>query len=142
MNVFRHTPWLVTGLAVLVSGCATKRPVLYDNAMLQSVGREAAEKDIEACFAKASAAGLEARKGERVAENTGKSAVVGAAAGGAAGAFSRAESAGTGAAAGAAGAAAGTLVHSLFRSGEPDPTQKRYVEECLREKGYQVIGWK
>ena len=142
MNSFQHSLCLVAGLAVLASGCATRRPVLFDNTKLQSVGREAADKDIDECFARASDAGLEARQGERVVGNTGKAAVVGAAAGGAAGAFSRSESAGTGAAAGAAGAAAGTMVSSMFRSGEPDPTQKRYVEECLREKGYRVIGWK
>ena len=142
MNSLRFPLWLIAGLAVLASGCATQRPVLYDNAQLKSVGREAADKDIEECFARASDAGLETKQGERVAANTGKSAVIGAAAGGAAGAFSRSESAGTGAAAGAAGAAAGSLVSSVFRSGELDPTQKRYVEQCLSEKGYQVIGWK
>ena len=133
---------LMIGLLVVLPACATKRPVLYDNAKLKSVGRAAAEEDIKACLAKAKEAGLEAKQGQRVAKDTARSAAVGAAAGGAAGAFSRGESAGTGAAAGAAGAAAGGAVSSVFRSGEPDPTQKRYVEECLREKGYRVIGWK
>ncbi|MBW2448714.1 MAG: hypothetical protein JRG83_22750, partial [Deltaproteobacteria bacterium] len=50
--------------------------------------------------------------------------------------------AGRGAATGAAGAAAGGLVRGLFRSREPDPVERRFVEQCLRDRGYQPIGWR
>jgi hypothetical protein len=49
---------------------------------------------------------------------------------------------GRGAAAGAAGGAAGGMTRGLFESGEPDPVMKRFVERCLRDKGYEPIGWK
>jgi outer membrane lipoprotein SlyB len=49
--------------------------------------------------------------------------------------------AGRGAAMGAAGGGSAGLLRGLFGSRDPDPVQKRFVEKCLREKGYQVIGW-
>jgi hypothetical protein len=66
--------------------------------------------------------------------------VVGAAGGAAAGAVSGGNlgrAAGTGA---AAGAAIG-VVRGLWDGSEPDPLYKRFVEECLREKGYNPQGW-
>ncbi len=50
--------------------------------------------------------------------------------------------AGRGAAAGAAGGAAGGFMWGLFSAKKVDPVQKNFVEECLRLKGYKVIGWK
>ena len=51
-----------------------------------------------------------------------------------------AEGAAVGAAAGAAGAAAGA-VRGGFDAADPNPTYRRFVERCLRERGYDVIGW-
>jgi len=39
-----------------------------------------------------------------------------------------------------AGAAAGTAVRETLNRKQLDPTQKRYAEACLREKGYRVVG--
>ena len=47
-----------------------------------------------------------------------------------------------GAAAGAAGGGAGGLMRGAWKSGDPDEIERRFVEQCLRDKGYQVIGWK
>ncbi len=129
-------------VAGLISGCAAQRPVLYPNDHLSRVGQAQANADIDECIRLAKQAGLDAGKGKAVARNTARAAAVGGASGAAAGAFSKSESAGSGAAAGAAGAAAGTLISGMFRANELDPATKRYVEECLREKGYKVIGWK
>ena len=38
--------------------------------------------------------------------------------------------------------AAGGLVRGLLRWREPDPVERRFVEQCLRERGYQPIGWR
>ena len=65
---------------------------------------------------------------------------MGGAAGGAAGAVVGRP--GRGAAAGAAGAGAGTLTREVIRSGDPDPIFRSFVEKCLREKGYEPIGWR
>jgi hypothetical protein len=29
----------------------------------------------------------------------------------------------------------------MFSKSEPDPTYRAFVEECLRRKGYDPIGW-
>lgn len=81
----------------------------------------------------------EAKSGERVAKGTATGAAVGGASGAAVGAvFGKV---GKGEAAGALGGAA-ALTSGLIRSGEPNPMFKRFVEKCLREKGYEPIGWK
>lgn len=140
MNNLRH--FFIVSLFVLfiASACATKRPVLYPNEHLNKMGREAADKDIEDCFqlAKAYVGNHGAEK--KVAEQTAVGAAVGAATGAAVGAVGG--DAGRGAASGAAGGAAGGLIFGLFKARDPDPLLKQYMEKCLGEKGYEVIGWK
>jgi hypothetical protein len=34
------------------------------------------------------------------------------------------------------------MMREAWKSGDPDDIERRFVEQCLREKGYQVIGWK
>ena len=46
------------------------------------------------------------------------------------------------AAAGAAGGGAASMTRSMINSGKPDPVFKRFVEQCLRDKGYLPIGWR
>ena len=48
---------------------------------------------------------------------------------------------GRAAGAGAAGGATAGAVGGAFDANEPDPTFKNFVDRCLREKGYEVIGW-
>jgi hypothetical protein len=127
-------------LLTLVAGCADKRPVLYPNATLEYRGKQAAEADIDACIQLAKDHGVQGDKGEKVAKKTGKGAAVGGAVGAAVGAVTG--NLGRGAAAGAAGGAAGGMTRGLFESSEPDPVMKRFVERCLRDKGYEPIGWK
>jgi hypothetical protein len=45
------------------------------------------------------------------------------------------------AAAGAAAGAAVGLIRGGVRASEPSDTLKRYVNRCLRERGYDVVGW-
>jgi hypothetical protein len=42
---------------------------------------------------------------------------------------------------GAAGGGTGGLIRGLYRSRDLDPVQRRFVDKCLQEKGYEVIGW-
>ena len=124
----------------LASGCAQQRPVLYPNPYLKTVGQERAEADVNECVRLATEQGAQGDAGEQVAKDTAEGGAVGGAAGAAVGAvFS---SVGRGAAAGAAGGAAGALTHALFRSSEPDPVFRGFVDRCLREKGYEPIGWR
>lgn len=131
----------LVGLVGLVGpGCATRRPVLYPNAQLQSAGWEAAQGDIDACIQRANDFGVGPGGGRRVARDTAEGAAVGGAAGAAGGAVLG--RAGEGAGAGAAAAGTGSFLRSLFRSRDPDTLHKRFVERCLRDRGYDVLGWR
>ena len=126
--------------ALLLIACATKRPVLYPNSHLYTVGQIAAERDIDQCIQLARDYGADTGQGERVAKNTAGGAAVGGAAGGAAGAVWGRP--GRGAAAGAAGGAAAAMTRSILNSGDPQPVFRGFVEKCLRDKGYVPIGWR
>lgn len=126
--------------AVTCAACAEKRPVVYPNAHLKQVGNETAQRDIDECIRYARESGAEGNKGAEIAKETAGGAAVGGAVGAATGAVLG--SLGRGAAAGAAGGAAGGLVHGAIKSDEPDAVFKSFVDRCLREKGYEPIGWR
>jgi outer membrane lipoprotein SlyB len=131
---------LLVGAVVVSSlACAAKRPVLYPNAQLEAVGTAAAQQDIDDCIKKAAAAGYTSNSGGKVAGSTTVGAATGAAVGAAVGAV--AGRAGTGAAMGAAGGGTGGLIRGIFGSRDLDPVQRRFVDQCLKEKGYEVINW-
>ncbi|MGD8991841.1 MAG: cell envelope biogenesis protein OmpA [Desulfobacterales bacterium] len=125
---------------LLTAGCAKKRPVLYPNPTYKSAGATAAKADIDECIQLAADHGHATDAGKNMAASTGKGAVTGAVVGGAVGAVTGRP--GRGAAAGAAGGGAGGLMRGAWKSGNPDEIERRFVEQCLRDKGYQVIGWK
>jgi hypothetical protein len=122
------------GLILLVMSCAS-RPSLYPNQKLKTVGKEASQKDIDRCIAEADDY-LKSSKGKQVAKSAGAGAAIGAAIGAVGGMFTGNMGRGLvrGGAMGAAGGAAAGAV-------SPDELKKRYVNQCLAEKGYQVIGW-
>ena len=138
---------VMLGLQLAAIGCAAQRPVLYPNAELKRAGASAAEKDIDECMRRAEEyVRSESRAGQAL-ENAGAGAGTGAAVGAAAGAAGGAivGRAGTGAAVGAAGGGAAgatrAVVHEMFRKRDPSPVYKSFVNRCLREKGYDPIGW-
>lgn len=134
----------------LVTGCSASKPILYPNGHVQDVGEVAAEHDIELCQEAAEAAGAEPNAGKagETATRTASGAAMGSAAGAAGGAVAGAirgnpgRGAMTGAAAGAAGGATHGLLRSLFSRRQPSQAYKQYVNRCLRERGYDVVGWK
>jgi uncharacterized protein YcfJ len=144
MYRFSSRAILVSLAAILVviaaAGCATQRPVLYPNAKLKQVGNEAAQHDIDACIQLAKESGVEHSGGEKVARRGVGGAIVGGAVGAGVGAVRG--DIGRSAAAGAAGGAAGGAASGAIHSGEPDSVYKGFVQRCLRERGYDVIGWK
>jgi hypothetical protein len=124
---------LIFILLVLIS-CAS-RPILYPNKKLKMVGKDHSKKDIDQCVSDANKF-LESSKGKQIAKGAGAGAVIGAAMGGVAGVFSGNLGRGMvrgGAIGAAGGGAAGALA--------PDQIKQRYVNQCLTDKGYQVIGW-
>jgi len=130
---------MVLSTLVLLQGCASQHPVLYPNAQYQSVGRSVAEADVKDCIALANSGGADSDRLKEVAEDTAKGAAIGAGTGVVSGAiFGRP---GKGAAAGAAGGGTATLLYGLLESDEPNDLHRRFVERCLRDKGYDPIGW-
>jgi len=131
---------LALSCLLLLVACSQKRPVLYPNYHLQEVGNETAQTEIDECISLAKEYGTSSSSSGKVAKSTAGGGAVGAAGGAATGAVLG--SVGRGAAAGAAGGAAVRCLQRLFRSPEPDPVFRRFVEKCLLEKGYEPIGWK
>lgn len=127
-------------LVVTLLSCSQQRPVLYPNAYLKQVGKLRAEADIDACIQMAADYGAKEDSGAKIAKDTGTGAAVGGAAGAAVGAVTG--NLGRGAAVGAAGGGAAAMTRSAINSGKPDPVFKNFVDQCLREKGYQPVGWR
>lgn len=121
-------------LTLILMGCASK-PQLYPNHKLQKVGKEKADQDIKQCTELADNY-LESGAGKKIAKSAGAGAVVGAAVGGALGLFTGNVGRGLvqgGAVGGVAGGAQGAM--------SPDQIKKNFVNKCLAERGYEVIGW-
>jgi len=121
-------------MALLITSCAS-RPQLYPNTKLKSVGKDAAKKDIDKCIADADEY-LESSKGKNVAKSAGAGAAIGAAIGAVGGLFTGNLGGGLirgGAIGAGGGAAAGAL--------SPDQIKHRFVNQCLADQGYRVLGW-
>lgn len=140
-TVFWTPALLSCALLLLAAACAGPRnPVLYPNAHLQSVGKQAADADIDDCERLARDYGLPSDKSGEVGTRAAKGAAVGGVSAGAWGLIRG--DAGSRAVAGAAAGGAAGATSGALESGDPDPIFKRFVERCLSEKGYSVIGWR
>jgi len=140
----RHGGLSIVGGLLLLTACSTAQPILYPNVHMQSVGKEIAAQDIEACRQLAETAGAEQGSGKtgRVATSTVVGGGAGAAAGAVGGAISG--SVGRGSMIGAATGAVWGLLMGLFRasgSSQPNQAYTNFVNRCLQEKGYEVTGW-
>ena len=133
-------PFILLLAAILCTACATKRPVMYPNDHLGEVGSKAAERDIDECIEFAKESGVESERAEAVAGRTATGSAIGAMTGLAVGAVFG--DSGRSAAAGAVGGGTGGFMSGLFDSRDPDPLLKRFVERCLRERGYEPVGWR
>jgi hypothetical protein len=127
---------LLLPLTLLLAACAGQKPIIY-----QADGSSA---DVEAAIAEcrrlAEEAGARPTTGAATtARRTATGGAIGAATGAVGGAV--AGNAGQGAAIGAATGATATLIRNLLDEPAPNPAYRGYVERCLRDRGYDVIGW-
>jgi OmpA family protein len=130
-------------VAAVLAGCSSRRPVLYPNEALQQAGPDGADRAIGECMELADGY-VKGGAGSGQAGRTAKDAAVGGGVGAAAGAVGGAiwGSPGMGAASGAAAGVTAGVINSLFNgSGGPSATYQNYVNTCLAERGYRVIGW-
>jgi hypothetical protein len=122
-------------------------PTLYPNETYQRVGQAQAEQDIADCEARAQeyvkTGGQGGARAAEAARNTGVGAAVGAASGAVGGAIGGnvGQGAAVGAASGATAGLLGTMFGWMFQRSQPDPVYANFVDKCLRDKGYDPIGW-
>lgn len=135
----RIVPLVMIGL--FCGGCSAPKPVLYPNAHYQQVGRATAEQDIAECGDLAKEAGAKPSHGKtgQIAGGTAAGGAIGSAAGAVGGAI--VGHPGRGAMIGAASGATGGFLRGLFRRSPPSEAYKQFVNRCLRERGYDPVGW-
>lgn len=138
----RRLLWLSV-VTLLLTACSSgpKRPVFYPNAHLQNVGQAQAKRDADRCMALADNYGVSRTKDGQVGRRAAEAGIIGGAASGAWGVIRDKDDVGERAAAGAAAGAVTGATRGAFKSTELSPTFKRFVDRCLRERGYDVIGW-
>ncbi len=128
-------------LGVMLSACSAPKPILYPNAHYQQVGEAESERDIAECSEMAKDAGARPSQGKagQVAGRTAAGGAIGSAAGAVGGAI--VGSPGRGAMVGAASGATAGFLRGLFRRSPPSEAYKQFVNRCLKERGYDPVGW-
>jgi len=137
-------------LFAVLAGCASTgpnspaaKPVLYPNATLTRVGEAQARAEVDGCMARAAQAGLTpVKKTNEVGRRAGEGAATAGVAS-AVGALITGRSSDV-LRAGAAGAAVGGsagAVSGAFQNDKVNPVYRQFVQRCLSEKGFDVIGW-
>lgn len=134
---------LLAGCAATGPGGSSARPVLYPNATLSRVGEAQGRVEADACMGRALQAGLTAdqknneigRRAGEGAATAGVASVVGALITGRGSDVLRAGATGV-AIGGSAGAVSGA-----FHNNKASPVYRQFVQRCLSEKGFDVIGW-
>ena len=135
---------LIILLTLLISTGCTYKPILAPNAKYNEAGKEVADADIDSCMTEADVY-LEQYKADKIKKTAARNAAVGTAIGGITGAIFGKHSlkgAGVGALIGAgAGAVLGAADAATQGKINPDVMKERYVNSCLSQKGYSVLGW-
>jgi Glycine-zipper domain len=135
----RSVPFLV--LLLFLPACGSQRPILYPNQQYRQAGPAGVEQDIEQCSQMANDAGAGTGRGKtgQVAGGTVAGGAIGSAAGAVGGAIVGRP--GRGAMIGAASGATGGFLRGLFRKSSFSDAYKQFVNRCLRERGYDPVGW-
>lgn len=134
---------VLAGCASTGPGSTSAKPVLYPNATLSRVGDAQAQLEVNGCMARASQAGL---RPSQNANEVGRRAGEGAASAGVASAVAAlitgrsSDVLRAGATGAAVGGSAGA-VSGAFHNDKVNPVYRQFVQRCLSEKGFDVIGW-
>ena len=133
----------LTGCAATGPSSPSAKPVLYPNATFTRVGDAQAKAEVDGCMGRAAQAGLTP---DQKSNEVGKRAGEGAATAGVAsavGALITGRSSDilrAGAAGAAIGGSAGA-VSGAFNNDKVNLVYRQFVQRCLQEKGFDVIGW-
>ncbi|MBT8429403.1 MAG: hypothetical protein KJN79_05775 [Gammaproteobacteria bacterium] len=125
----------------LLGACSSgpKRPVFYPNSHIKQVGQYQAQRDTDECMALADSYDVNRTRDGEVGTKAASGALIGGAGAGAWG-IVRGD-AGERALAGAVAGGTVGAVKGGFDSRRISPIFQRFVQQCLRDRGYQVIGW-
>ena len=142
--IFAVSLLFITGCASTGPNSPSAKPVLYPNATLNRVGAVQARVEADSCMSRAGAAGLTPDErsdviGRRAGEGAavaGVASAVGALITGRGGSDALRAGAGGAVVGGSAGAVSGA-----FHNDKPNTTYRHFVQRCLGEKGFEVIGW-
>jgi len=143
----QHLSFSILFMAMLLAllggaqGCAKPTPQLYPNPHLLTVGPAQSNFDIADCERLANAY-VEDNKSAEIAKKGATSAVIGGVMGAAAGAVRSGGSVSNTAATGAAIGAAGSTTKGVINAKDPSTMHKSFVNRCLSERGYDVMGWR
>jgi hypothetical protein len=132
---------LFMALLGVAQGCAKPSPQLYPNQHLLTVGPAQSNYDIADCERLANAY-VQDNKSAEIAKKGATSAVIGGVMGAAAGAVRSGGSVSNSAATGAAIGAAGSTTKGVIDSKDPSTIHKSFVNRCLSDRGYDVMGWR
>lgn len=130
----------VCAALLALAACATPQPVLYPNATYQTRGEAQAKRDVAQCQQMAEDSGAVTDFEKKAAGDAAKGAVIGGASAGVGAAIWDTKNAGKAAGAGAAAGAVFGGLNSALGS-RNDSLKQAFVNRCLHEKGYDVIGW-
>ena len=134
---------LLAGCAATGPGSPSARPVLYPNAALNRVGETQARAEVDACTLRAQSAGLTPdEKNNETARRAGQGAAVGGVAA-AVGALVTGRGVDLVVRSGAVGAAVGGSAGAVSGAMQEkaSATYRHFVQRCLSDKGFEVIGW-
>lgn len=129
-------------LSLLVFSCSYE-PILDENQKYRMTPQDQIDEDVKQCKERADNH-LKGRKLKRAGKQAVRSSATGAIVGGALGLFlggsgrALARGAGIGAGVGAVAGAASVAGEGKLSK---DQIKQRYVNRCLNEKGYSVLGW-
>ncbi len=150
LRFFINRRVVLLAISLALASCAsrgpdspTAKPVLYPNAAFNRVGEVQAQNEVAACHSRASAAGLRPEGSSQMAQRAGEGAAVAGVAS-AIGALVFGRGAEGMLRAGAGGAAIGGAAgatQAAVRGGQPNSVYRSFVQRCLGEKGFDVIGW-
>lgn len=132
---------LLTALIFALSACSTfssKQPVLYPNAHLQKVGADVAQQHINECMSLADNSGI-SKTNNQIMKKTAEGAAIGAATGAVRGGI-RGKNIGENTLGGAAIGGTAGAIHGAFNS-DMNRAYQGFVNECLKNRGFKVIGW-
>jgi len=130
----KSKPICVVLAAFLLAACASSRPLLYPNPQLGNGASEYADGDIKACQDLATdngtgVPGVPAETLTRAAVAVLRSVVTIVVGGDV-----------VGAAQSMASSSANGLAKIVFGSSAEDPARRAFIEQCLQDKGYTLVG--